>query len=800
MMKSKVTIVLVNYNDSRYMEEFFDSIHQQNYENIDVVLVDNASEDNSLIWLKNNEPKATIIALDENVGFGQGCNIGAKWAIDNGAEYILLLNIDTVLKPDLVSKLVEAADSTTVTTALTYCGARDAQEVWYSGGEIDYETANTFQKMYKTDIAEVKEVDFISGCCMMIHRDIFAKVGYFKKEYYLYYEDTDFCVRLRQHNVKMKYISSTSLWHKVGGSSVGENETSCSTQYYVTRNRLLFADEQAEFFRRSNLSVIKSILRERAFFDGKQNEKYQLYVQTAFLDYFKGYFGEGYYGKRLIKEHFYLPNDFYEIEEDGLNKWFWSKNPKARIILANARKCDVVYRVSFEIANCNAALGSQVDIDLLGAPRKKYMVPGHIEFNIIVRAEGYSAVYFNYHGTPMTDIKQGNERELYFQVVNFKARECKKEYFLDYQFLEEEGTDDKINWCTKKNSALYVLNGDKENKVLELNMQAESFDNCVHRLNIYNESGRAYCQHMPHNITIPIELKANSASRFTLKTDAPVINEGERKLCFKLKNISVAETLQPIYFGSHFYPEETDGISRWRWCSLNAEKLYIPNNTEKSDLCYLTFTVGSYTQHQKDIIVRVNGKAAWKGSTSEKCCVLLKLCAKTVTEISIETEVEPWTEGERCICFRIDNIDLQRNSDNYVFDGNFYEIETNNESWWRWSKNKTSCVYLINRNDIKNTLKVSLRLLPLNAKNMGRKYDILLNKKVCYSGKIGDEAGFLVKLPADSISELQITSNCEPEVDGDRHLAYCVHNFNIEEPCDGFTFEIAEYEIPKEGN
>lgn len=109
--------------------------------------------------------------------------------------------------------------------------------------------------------------------------------------------------------------------------------------------------------------------------------------------------------------------------------------------------------------------------------------------------------------------------------------------------------------------------------------------------------------------------------------------------------------------------------------------------------------------------------------------MLLKLCAKTVTEISIETEVEPWTEGERCICFRIDNIDLQRNSDNYVFDGNFYEIETNNESWWRWSKNKTSCVYLINRNDIKNTLKVSLRLLPLNAKNMGRKYDILLNKR-----------------------------------------------------------------------
>ena len=135
-MNSKVTVVLVNYNDSQYMEEFFDSVHRQTYENIDVVLVDNASVDSSLTWIKDNEPKIKVIALNENVGFGEGCNIGAKWALDNGTEYVLFLNIDTVLEPNLVSELVKAADNNTVTTALTYCGVRDAREVWYSGNEI----------------------------------------------------------------------------------------------------------------------------------------------------------------------------------------------------------------------------------------------------------------------------------------------------------------------------------------------------------------------------------------------------------------------------------------------------------------------------------------------------------------------------------------------------------------------------------------------------------------------------------------------------------------------------------------
>lgn len=783
-MNSKVTVVLVNYNDSQYMEEFFDSLHRQTYENIDVVLVDNASVDSSLAWIKDNEPEINVIALNENVGFGEGCNIGAKWALDNGAEYVLFLNIDTVLEPDLVSGLVKAADNNTVTTALTYCGVRDAHEVWYSGGEIDYTTGNTFQKLYKADETEERMVEFISGCCMLIHRNIFETVGYFKKEYYLYYEDTDFCVRLRKSNVNMKYISTTSLWHKVGGSSLGESETSCSTQYYVTRNRLLFADRQGDFFKQGNLGVMKSILEERAFFDGKQNEKYQLYVQTAFKDYLKGYFGEGYYGKRLIKEHFYLPEDFYEMEEDGLNAWFWSKSPKARIILANARKKDVVYRVSFEVSGADVLKKNRIDIDLPGIGRKTYTVPGHIEFSMMVKAEECGAIYFNYHGMPVEDVKQGNERELYFQIVNFKAEEKECTYYLDSQFMDEEGTEEKFNWCTKKESALYIFNNDKRDKTVELNMQAESFDNCVHELIINDENGRVFNAKMPGSIKLPIELKANTTSRLSLKTDAPVINEGDRKLSFMLKNISFAESEQEVYFGGNFYPEETDGSSTWHWCSADNGRIFISNNTDTMGIYKLTFAVSSYTGKTQDVIVRVDGRIAWRGKTDERCSVLLKLCAKSVTVISIETAISPLLDGDRNICFRMDNVKLEIVSDTCIYDESFYEPETDGANCWRWSKNKISCIKLINCKNTINKLNVSIMLLPFNHKYAGKKCEILLNKELCHCGSMGDKADFLVELPPDSVSELEIRSNCVPELDGDRQLTYCIYNPLLEEQTD----------------
>lgn len=792
-MNSKVTVVLVNYNDSQYMEEFFDSVHRQTYENIDVVLVDNASVDSSLTWIKDNEPKIKVIALNENVGFGEGCNIGAKWALDNGTEYVLFLNIDTVIEPNLVSELVKAADNNTVTTALTYCGVRDAHEVWYSGGKIDYTTANTFQTLYKADETEERMVEFISGCCMLIHRNIFETVGYFKKEYYLYYEDTDFCVRLRKSNVNMKYISTTSLWHKVGGSSLGQSETSCSTQYYVTRNRLLFADRQGDFFKHGNLGVMKSILEERAFFDGKQNEKYQLYVQTAFKDYLRGYFGEGYYGKRLIKEHFYLPEDFYEMEEDGLNDWFWSKSPKARIILANARKKDVAYRVLFEISAADVSKKNRIDIDLPGIGRKTYTVPGHIEFSMMVKAEECGAIYFNYHGMPVADVKQGNERALYFQIVNFKAEEKECTYYLDSQFLDEEGTDERFNWCTKKESALYIFNNDKRDKTVELNMQAESVDNCVHDLIISDENGRVFNAKMPGSIKLPIELKANTTSRLSLKTDAPVISEGDRKLSFMLKNISLAESEQEIYFGGNFYHEETDGYSTWHWCSADNERIYISNNTDTMGIYKLTFVVGSYTEKSQKVVVRVDGRIAWKGKTDERCGVLLKLCPKTVSVVSVEVDIPILTEYDRSVCFRMNNAKLEAVSEDCVFDESFYGVETDNESCWRWSGSKTSRIKLINRKHTIKNINVRLMLMPFNDKYMSHKYEILLDKVLCHSGNIGDTDSFWVELPPDSVSELEIRSNCVPEIDGDRQLAYCIYNLQLQEQTDGFGFDDSLY-------
>ena len=320
-------------------------------------------------------------------------------------------------------------------------------------------------------------------------------------------------------------------------------------------------------------------------------------------------------------------------------------------------------------------------------------------------------------------------------------------------------------------------------------MQAESFDNCVHHLSISDENGRVFDTKMPGNIKLPIELRANTTSRLSLKTDAPVINEGDRKLSFMLKNISLAESGQEIYFGGNFYPEETDGNSRWHWCSVNDEKIYILNNTDTMGIYKLTFAVSSYTGKSQNVVVRVDGRTAWKGKTGERCNVLLEVCARTVSVVSIEVDIPVLTEGGRNICFRMDNAELEAVSEDCVYDESFYGAETDNENCWRWSGNKTSCIKLINRKHIIKAINVRLMLMPFNSKYMGHKYEILLNKALCHGGNIGDTESFWVELPPDSVSELEIRSNCVSEIDGDRRLAYCVQNLHLQEHADGFFFD-----------
>lgn len=524
-MEKKVTIILVNYNAQQYMSEFFQSVYLQDYSNIEIVLVDNTSTDSSVAWLKENAPKVHLIEMRENVGFGEGCNIGMRYAIEElETEYVLLLNIDTVILPNLVAELQKYADENTVTTAYTYCGVKGAAlEPWYAGGEIDRSTAQINQILYAMPESDAYEVGFISGCCMMLHKKVIDRIGYFDSQYFLYYEDTDYCVRMQNAGIVMKYITTTSLWHKVGGSSLGGSEASCSTQYYVTRNRLLFADKYSQMFQKGNLSILRKILEERAFFDGIDNAKHRFYVQTAIADHLKGYYGKGYYGRTLLEKGYYVANGFYEREESGDDYWYWASERCATVYLANHRRQSGVYLVSFDLAPAVAGKKQALEVVINGKDRAEYAMPGHVEFEVPIGGESVIRLDLIFHGTEKMDMVDGNKRILYYQLLNLCSIENDMYYcVLGKTYPSEQEGNDSWQWTASKACKIYVVNRELEREVYVFSAAIESVDGNKYGLQIYNQGVLLASLTTMEEVCIPIALSANEIYELELRCEAPL--------------------------------------------------------------------------------------------------------------------------------------------------------------------------------------------------------------------------------------------------------------------------------------
>ena len=202
-----------------------------------------------------------------NHGFGVACNIGAKYALDHGADYVLFINTDTIADSNLVSELIKYADPSTVTTCFTYNDKNNLNS-WYSGGRLNRTNLYSEQTLYPYDPScEPIEVSFISGCCMMIHKDIFDKVGFFDPCYFMYYEDAEYCARMLLNRIKLLYIQSTKLFHYEGGSQQKHIEGDRLAIYYWTRNRLLLACQHPELIDIPTHEFIKNVLIEQNFFE-----------------------------------------------------------------------------------------------------------------------------------------------------------------------------------------------------------------------------------------------------------------------------------------------------------------------------------------------------------------------------------------------------------------------------------------------------------------------------------------------------------------------------------------------------
>ena len=221
--------------------ECLDSLAGLTYPGWFAVLVDNASDDGTPEAVRRSYPDVTVIECAENTGFAGGNNIGIREALTRGAEFILLLNNDTTVDPNLLGYLVSAMTTRpTVGIAgalMLYAEPRDT--VWSAGGRLDWrgQSVQIGQGEPESAFTEIAPVDFVVGCGLMARSALFSTVGLLDEAFFLYYEETDWCARVRDAGWEIVTQPRARLWHKVSRATGAQSPL---TLYYMRRNQLLY--------------------------------------------------------------------------------------------------------------------------------------------------------------------------------------------------------------------------------------------------------------------------------------------------------------------------------------------------------------------------------------------------------------------------------------------------------------------------------------------------------------------------------------------------------------------------------
>lgn len=283
-----VFIILVNYKGVEHTIECIKSLQQITYSNYRIIVVDNCSEDNSLEKLKEFQAVVVLIKNRTNNGFAGGNNLGIKYAMQNEADYVLLLNNDTIVEPDFLDELVKKTSTDIGINIGKILSYYDRGMLWYAGGKINWLKGCTDVNGFERDNGQYdkeENVTFASGCCMLISKNVISKVGILKEDYFLYFEDTDYCARVLKNGYKILYSPRSVIYHKESISTV---KGSFNYVYYFIRNRLYFIKDN---FKISNkviaysytilFSLVKGLL-------GRQNMKATIIAYEDFIKEIRG--------------------------------------------------------------------------------------------------------------------------------------------------------------------------------------------------------------------------------------------------------------------------------------------------------------------------------------------------------------------------------------------------------------------------------------------------------------------------------------------------------------------------------
>jgi GT2 family glycosyltransferase len=246
----KVGVVVLNWNGREDTLKCLESLGRVEYPNWDILVVDNGSEDGSVGAIRERYPAVTVIEAGSNLGFAGGNNLGIEEALRRGADFVFILNNDTVVAPDILGELVAAAQTDPRAGALAakVYYMDDPARIWYAGACWNDMTAafgHVGQGMLDdgAQLESIAETAYTCGCAMFIRRSAIETVGAFASEFFLLFEETDWCFRARAAGFRCLLAPGARVWHRVSASFGGQG--GALYEYFWVRNRLLWAERHA---------------------------------------------------------------------------------------------------------------------------------------------------------------------------------------------------------------------------------------------------------------------------------------------------------------------------------------------------------------------------------------------------------------------------------------------------------------------------------------------------------------------------------------------------------------------------
>jgi GT2 family glycosyltransferase len=298
-MRSPLSIVIVNYRGARDTLECLRSLDAVTYENFSVFVVENGSGDDSLDVISAFHPQHYILhsmPSAENRGFSGGNNIALRHIIEHSSPtdpgYVLLLNNDTVVAPDFLDVLMNAAEHHPeygiLGPKIHFFGSKT---IWFIGGKLRQCGTKGIHVHYQAedrgqfDTADILPTDFVTGCALLMPLALLHRVGLMREDYFLYFEDVEWNMRVRRYGSRIGVVPGAVIEHKVSRST---DPTSFAYIYYHTRNGLDSGFRQGKGLVKVCVLVIAlwTVVKQYAKMPVKRDHKWERAILAGVRDFF----------------------------------------------------------------------------------------------------------------------------------------------------------------------------------------------------------------------------------------------------------------------------------------------------------------------------------------------------------------------------------------------------------------------------------------------------------------------------------------------------------------------------------